>query len=73
MNDRPIRFFAIFGMSLRVQIAVILILSVVVGAITGGSWYRWSALWEKNLTDTYEYGVSVIEVSEEVKVEWNMT
>ena len=73
MNDRPIRFFAIFGMSLRVQIAVILILSVVVGAITGGSWYRWSALWEKNLTDAYESGVSLFEVIEEFQGDVNMT
>lgn len=54
-----------FGASLRAQIVLIIFLSVIVGALTGGSWYKWNASWEKHLTSAYESGVSLFEVIED--------
>lgn len=54
-----------FGASLRAQIVLTIVLCVVVGALTGGSWYKWSTSWERHLTSAYESGVSLFEVIED--------
>ena len=65
MTSRVDQILTRFGTSLRGQIIVVIFLSLVVGAITGGSWYKWNASWERHLTSAYEEGVSLFEVIEE--------
>ena len=67
MSLKAPRKISRFSTSLRLQIAVILSLTVVIVAIAGGGWYRWNASWEKHLTAAYESGISLFEVVEEFR------
>ncbi len=48
--------------SLRMQISVILTLTLFVGAVAAGGWFKWNANWEKHLSAAFQSGISLSEV-----------
>lgn len=62
MNSKVPGIYMKLSTSLRMQIAVILTLTLVVGAITAGGWFKWNAIWEKHLSVAFQSGISLSDV-----------
>ena len=62
MNSKPFGKYMRFSTSLRMQIVLILTLTLAVGAVAAGGWFKWNAKWEKHLSAAFQSGISLSEV-----------
>ncbi|MBV1866986.1 MAG: HAMP domain-containing histidine kinase [Marinosulfonomonas sp.] len=64
MNN-PRAIFMRFSTSLRMQISVVLTLTLAVGGVAAGGWYKWDAKWERYMVAAFQSGISLFEVVEQ--------